>query len=75
MTDSITVYVRRGIEKSERIISFVPPAEFTQDELMEDGWALDGNQVLRSITISQLHITETKMADSFRQKGYKTIFC
>lgn len=76
MTDrSITVYVRKGTDKSERIISFIPPTEFTQTDLMEAGWALDGNQVLRSINISQLHSIESQMCDSFRQKGYSTFFC
>lgn len=73
--DSITVYVRKGPDKHERILSFIPPSEFTQTELMESGWALDGNQALRSINISQLHSVESQMADSFRQKGYSTLFC
>lgn len=77
VTDSktITVYVRKGTEKSERILSFIPPVEFTQTDLMDAGWAMDGNQALRSISISQLHSTEVQLSDSFRQKGYATIFC
>jgi len=75
-TDSrIQVYVRKGSERNERILSFIPPEEFTQTELMDAGWAMDGNQALRSITVSQLHSAETQLSDSFRQKGYSTIFC
>ena len=75
MTDSITVYVRKGLEKHERIVSFTPPTEFSQLELMDAGWAIDGNQALRSITVGQLHKVESEMTDSFRQKGYSTFFC
>ena len=75
MTDSIRVYVRKGSEKNERVISFIPPAEFTHNELLEDGWAIDGNQALRSILVGQLHSVEMEMQQTFRQKGFITLFC
>jgi hypothetical protein len=74
-TDSIKVYVRKGVEKSERLITFVPPAEFSQLELIDDGWAIDGNQALQTVPINRLKHTESKLVEWFRQKGYTTFFC
>jgi len=74
-TDSVTVYVRKGFEKHERTLTFIPPAEFSQLELMDDGWAIDGNQMLRSVPINQLNRTQRQMIDSFRQKGFEIQFC
>lgn len=75
IADRISVYVRKGSDKYERIISFIPPEEYSQSELMSEGWAVDGNQAIRSINIAELHQTEIQMAQSLRQKGYETFFC
>jgi len=74
-TDSVTVYVRKGVEKHERLVTFIPPTVFSQLELMDDGWAIDGNQMLRSVPINQLNRVQRQMIDSFRQKGFEIQFC
>ena len=75
MIDSIQVYVRKGLDKSERLLSFIPPGEFSQKELVDTGWAIDGNQALRSIGVKELFSVERELVDSFRQKGYEIQFC
>ena len=47
----INVYVRKGAHNQERFLSFpIPPKAFVQDELLDLGVSIDGNQALWSVT-------------------------
>jgi len=45
---TIAVYVRKG-EADERLLSFNPPKDVPQAELLAHGFALDGNTAIRSV--------------------------
>jgi len=45
----VTVYIRRG-EAKERLVSFRPPEEIPQAEMIERGYAFDGQSVVKSVS-------------------------
>jgi hypothetical protein len=47
---TVMVYVRKGADDNERWLSFRPPASVDSTELLERGYALDGNQAIASIS-------------------------
>lgn len=46
----IPVYVREGESEVVRTLSFNPPSEISQGELLESGYAIDGRAAIRSVT-------------------------
>ena len=76
MTDrEVRVYVRKGTERGERWITFPIPDDISHSELMQNGWAIDGNQAILSVPITGLANKERQLMEWFRQKGYTTLFC
>lgn len=44
----VTIYIRRG-EAKERLVSFQPPTDVPQGEVIEHGYAFDGQSVVKSV--------------------------
>lgn len=72
--ETVQVYVRKGFE-DERFLTFRFPDWLSQGEVLDKGWAVDGNQVLVCTTKTDLQTVERQMVDWFRQKGYGITFC
>lgn len=47
---TVKVYVRAGDHEGERTIAFRPPKEVPQVQWLKQGFAIDGNSVVASIT-------------------------
>lgn len=71
----VQVYVRRGLDNDERYISFVMPDWLNQGEVLDRGWAIDGNQVLFAVSKRELLAAERQLVDWFREKGHGITFC
>src|SRR4051812_20332980 len=48
--EKINVYVRKGADNNQRIISFDRPKDLNALTLLEKGLALDGNQVVLAVS-------------------------
>ena len=78
---TITVYVRKG-ESDERLLSFNPPPDIPQGELLTHGFALDGNRAARSIPqvgpggsfTERLFAAQRDVVDWLAQHGYSVEF-
>jgi hypothetical protein len=73
--ETVSVYVRKGLEDDERYLTFRFPEWLSQGEVLDKGWAVDGNQVLVCTTKAELQTVERDMVDWFRQKGFGITFC
>lgn len=72
----IKIYVRKGADDEERYLTFRIPDWLSQGEVLDQGWAIDGNQVLVAVGKRDLLSTERKLVEWFRQKGQHGItFC
>lgn len=71
----VQVYVRKGVEDDERYITFRFPEWLSQGEVLDKGWAIDGNQVLFSVSKRNLLNAERELVEWFRQKGHGITFC
>ncbi len=72
----VEVYVRRGSSnKEERYITFCIPEWLSQGEVLDKGWAIDGNQVLFTVAKGNLLSAERELVEWFRQKGHGITFC
>lgn len=71
----VQVYVRKGLEDDERYLSFRFPDWLSQGEVLDKGWAIDGNQVLFSVSKRELLTAERELVEWFRQKGHGITFC
>jgi len=80
-TKTITVYVRKG-EADERLLSFNPPPDLPQEELLAHQFGIDGNRAIRSIPQSapdgtftaRLFAAQREIADWLREHGYGVEF-
>jgi len=71
----VSVYVRKGIENDERYMTFRFPDWLSQGEVLDMGWAVDGNQVLVFAYKADLQTVQRKIVEWFRQKGFGITFC
>lgn len=71
----VQVYVRRGLDADERYIAFQIPDWLNQGEILDKGWAIDGNQVLFAVSKRELLEAERQLVEWFRQKGHGITFC
>lgn len=71
----VQVYVRKGLDNDERYLSFIVPDWLSQGEVLDKGWAIDGNQVLFAVSKKELLAAERDLVDWFRQKGHGITFC
>lgn len=68
--NAILIYVRKGHSESERILSFHIPTEFPQKELLEKGFAIDGDNAVYSIMDdSDAWVVDTKTKETRRGPG------
>jgi hypothetical protein len=73
--ETVKVYIRKGVDKGQRSISFIIPDWLSQGEILDRGWAIDGNSVLISVPIELLAGREQELIDLFRQKEAGITFC
>jgi hypothetical protein len=71
----VKVYVRKGLDNDDRFLSFIVPEWLSQGEVLDKGWAIDGNQVLFAVSKKELLAAERDLVDWFRQKGHGITFC
>jgi hypothetical protein len=72
----ITVFVRRpphdlGAARDRRWVSFVLNDTFDQAELLERGWAIDGNRALREVSTQDLAALQLEIV---RWTGARVLF-
>ena len=78
---TIAIYVRKG-EADERLLSFNPPKDIPQAELLAHGFALDGNTAIRSVPRStaggtfteRLFAAQQDAVTWLAQHGYRVEF-
>jgi len=70
----VEVYVRKGVDDDERYLAFRFPDWLSQGEVLDKGWAIDGNQVLFSVSKRELLTAEKLLVEWFRQKGHGITF-
>lgn len=73
--ETVQVYVRKGLEADERYMTFRTPDWLSQGEVLDNEWAIDGNQVLIFAYKADLQKAERNLVQWFRQKGYGITFC
>jgi hypothetical protein len=75
----VKVYVRLGDNEAERRLTFALPAEVNQIDVLEMGFALDGNQCVAIVTgecspVEALLEMQRRLVSFFKERGYDTQF-
>ena len=70
----VQVFVRKGVLDDERYLSFKFPDWLSQGEVLDNGWAIDGNAVLLLVSKNDLLTAERKLVEWFQKKGHGITF-
>jgi hypothetical protein len=71
----VHVFVRLGVDKIERVITFVIPKHIVQTDLLDVGIAVDGNQgILVAASPKDLLEKETLVRNFLKDHNCTTVF-